>query len=118
MHPIPLSASVCTGSTIAFTAWALVTGDVPRTGGAGWAIIVALALVGTVVAITALAAGNARVGPSTAVLLETVEPLTATLLAYIVLGERLQPVQWVGAVLVVAAVVLLSGGWEWPRRSG
>lgn len=118
VHPVPLSASVCTGSALAFGGWAVLRGELPRTGIAGWGLIVALALIGTVVAITALAAGNARVGPSTAVLLETVEPLTATMLAYIVLGERLQPVQWVGAALVVLAVVLLSGGLGRLHRSG
>jgi drug/metabolite transporter (DMT)-like permease len=52
------------------------------------------------------------------VLLETVEPLTATMLAYIVLGERLQPVQWLGAALVVLAVVVVSGGLRRAHRSG
>ena len=118
VHPVPLSAAVCTGSALAFGGWAIVRGELPHTGAAGWGLIVALALIGTVAAITALAAGNARVGPSTAVLLETVEPLTATILAYIVLGERLQPLQWVGAALVVVAVVVVSGGLGRRHRSG
>lgn len=118
VHPVPLSAAVCTGSAIAFGVAALVHDGIPHPSPRGWVLIVALALIGTVIAITALAAGNARVGPSTAVLLETVEPLTATVLAYIVLGERLGAQQWLGAALVVGAVILLAGGWERLRRSG
>lgn len=114
MHPIPLAACVCTGTAAVFIVWAVAVGDPLPASAIAWTIIVALAIVGTVIAITALAAGNARVGPSTAVLLETTEPLTATILAYAVLGERLAPLQWVGAALVVASVVAVSRS---PRHS-
>ncbi len=108
LHPIPLAACVCSGTAGVFVVWAIIVGDPLPASAVGWTIIVSLAIVGTVIAISALAAGNARVGPSTAVLLETTEPLTATMLAYAVLGERLAPLQWVGATLVVAAVVAVS----------
>lgn len=108
VHPVTLAASVCTGSALAFSAVAVTTGALPRTDGTGWALILAMALVSTVVAITFLAMGTARVGPSTAVLLQTVEPLTATVLALAILGERLEPIQWLGAVLILGAVTALA----------
>lgn len=46
---------------------------------------------------------------ATAVTLTLAEPLTAALLAVIVLGERLPPLGWVGAALVVAGLAVLGG---------
>ncbi len=109
-HPVVLTAQVATGCAIAFGAWAAIVGRVPQTGMTGWLIILAMALVATVAALFLLAAGTAMVGPSVSALLSNVEPLTATALAFIVLGERLSPVQILGGVLVIGAVVLLTVG--------
>jgi drug/metabolite transporter (DMT)-like permease len=109
VHPIPLSAAVCTGCAISFTTAAAVTGELPTdVGGTGWALIVSLALVSTVVSITALAAGTARVGPSSAAMLSTFEPVVTTALAYVVFDERLGGVQVLGGLLVVASVAVLN----------
>ncbi len=116
VSPITLTAWICTGVAITFSVSAGVQGDLPRTTGTGWLIIIALALFSTVIAITFLAAGTAVVGPSVAVLLSTLEPVTATGLALVVLGEHLSLVQWVGAVLVVASVVVLAGPWAGRRE--
>ena len=79
----------------------------PATG-AGWAAILAIALLGSVVGIMTLFAGLRRVGPSTAATLSTVEPAVAVGLAVVVLGERFSPGQAVGAVLILGAVLLLA----------
>ncbi len=110
VHPIGLSASVCTGCAIAFTVAAVVSGELPRTGGQGWALIVAMALLSTVLAVTALAAGTERVGPSAASLISTFEPVVAAILAGIVLNETLAPLQFLGGAFVIASVVILSLG--------
>lgn len=52
-------------------------------------------------------AGLRHVRSSTATTLTLVEPLLATLLAVLVVGERLQPVGWAGLVLLLASVVAL-----------
>jgi drug/metabolite transporter (DMT)-like permease len=109
VHPVALSASVCTGCALSFMTAATITGNLPtRVTGRGWALIGALALFSTVIAITALAAGTARVGPSTASILSTFEPLVATILAVVVLDERLAPLQAVGGVLVAGSVVIVN----------
>lgn len=109
VHPVALSASVCTGCAISFLTAAGASGHLPiHTTGRGWLLICALALFSTVIAITALAAGTARVGPSTATILATFEPVIATILAVIILGERLAWLQIVGGLLVVASVVIVS----------
>jgi drug/metabolite transporter (DMT)-like permease len=52
-------------------------------------------------------AGLSRVGPTTASILSTVEPLVTVTLASIVFGERLSGPQLVGGALVLAAVLVL-----------
>jgi drug/metabolite transporter (DMT)-like permease len=58
-------------------------------------------------------AGLARVGPTTASILATVEPVVTVLLAFLVFGETLGAVQLAGGALVLTAVVVLSA----PYRS-
>ena len=83
--------------------------------GMGW--LTALAIVSTVAAIGLFFAGLRRVGPTTAAILGTAEPLTAVLLAGAVFGESLGPAQVAGAALIVAASVLLTlqGARKLPR---
>jgi drug/metabolite transporter (DMT)-like permease len=75
---------------------------------AGWAAVVAIALLCTVVAIVAFFAGLARVGPADAATLSTLEPVVSLALAGLVLGEVLAPVQLAGGVLILAGVVTLA----------
>ncbi|WP_166790459.1 DMT family transporter [Cryobacterium tagatosivorans] len=58
-------------------------------------------------------AGLRHVRSSTATTLTLVEPLVATLLAVLVVGERLHPFGWAGLVLLLAGVVALV----WPGRA-
>lgn len=58
-------------------------------------------------------AGLRQVRSSTATTLTLVEPLVATLLAVLVVGERLHPLGWAGLVLLMAGVVALV----WPARA-
>jgi DME family drug/metabolite transporter len=55
----------------------------------------------------AYAAGVQRLPVSVASLLATLEPALATLFGYLLFGEVLQPGQWIGTCLILAAVVLL-----------
>ena len=73
-------------------------------------MIGAIALVATVPPIAAFLAGVHRIGPSRATILGTVEPPVTIGLSALVFGERLGPLQLLGAGLVVAAVVILHCG--------
>lgn len=74
----------------------------------GWLAILAIALVSTVLAFVTFFAGLKRIGPTTASTLSTFEPIVAVALAAIVLGETITPVQALGGVLILAAVVILA----------
>ncbi|WP_040320756.1 DMT family transporter [Aeromicrobium marinum] len=75
---------------------------------AGWGSLVAIALIGTVVAILTFFAGLALLGPTSASVLSTLEPVVTVGLATWLLDESLTGVQAVGAALVLGAVVWLA----------
>lgn len=90
--------------TVGLLAGAVGLGVAP----AGWGAILGTILLSTVLAISTLQAGVARVGPTAASVLSTAEVPLAVTWALLLLGERLQPVQLLGGVLIVAAVLLLQ----------
>ncbi|MEV6364403.1 DMT family transporter [Nocardia asteroides] len=67
--------------------------------------VVALGLAPTAVAYGLFFHGLPTAGAATAALLTLLEPLTATLLAVAVLGERLTPLAWSGAALLATAMI-------------
>ena len=74
----------------------------------GWGWAAGLALVSTVAAIGLFFAGLRRVGPTSAAILATVEPLVTVLLAFLVFSETLTSIQLGGGALVLAAAVGLG----------
>jgi drug/metabolite transporter (DMT)-like permease len=116
MRPRLLAALVCTGAAPPLIAGTAALGEL-RPGAltlAGWGWLGCLAVVSTVVAISLFFAGLRRVGPTTASILATVEPLATVLLAFLVFAETLGPVQLAGGGLVLAAVPALHA--RRPRR--
>jgi drug/metabolite transporter (DMT)-like permease len=110
MSPKVLCALVCTGAAISLTAGSAALGQLHpgEVTAAGWGWLASLAVVSTVGAILLFFAGLRRVGPTTASILATVEPLVTVVLAFVVFGERLGAVQLVGGALVVCAVLVLN----------
>jgi drug/metabolite transporter (DMT)-like permease len=116
--PRALAALVCTGAAATLTLVSALLGAL-RPGAltaAGWGWIACLAAVSTVAAISLFFAGLRRAGPTAAAILSTVEPLTTVVLAFLVFGETLTGVQWGGAALVLAAVVVLAPSRRRDRR--
>jgi drug/metabolite transporter (DMT)-like permease len=110
VSPRLLSALVCTGAAVTLTAATALLGEL-RPGdvtAAGWAWLACLAVVSTVGAIGMFFAGLDRVGPTSASILSTVEPVVTVLLAFLVFGETLAGVQLAGGALVLAAVLALA----------
>jgi drug/metabolite transporter (DMT)-like permease len=108
--PLLLSALVCTGAATTLTIATAVAGDLHpgnlSATGLGW--VTAIAVVSTVGAVSLFFAGLNRVGPTTASILSTAEPVTTVVLAFLAFGESLSPVQLGGGALVVGAVFVLS----------
>jgi drug/metabolite transporter (DMT)-like permease len=119
MQPRVLSALVCTGAAAALTVGSALLGEL-RPGEltiAGWGWLTCVAVVSTVAAVTLFFAGLQRVGPTTASILATVEPLATVLLAFLVFGEVLGPVQLIGGALVLGGVLVLHVRLPRSRRA-
>jgi len=108
--PLLLSALVCTGAATTLTLAGATRGDmhVGDVSAAGFGWLAGIAVVSTVGAVSLFFAGLQRVGPTTASILSTAEPLTTVLLAFLAFGESLGRVQLAGGALVLGAVLVLS----------
>ena len=78
-------------------------------------LLVAIGFLASFLAIQAFYAGARRVGAAQAALLSTVEPAIIVTLAWILLGQRLEPIQFVGAGLIMVSVVVAQTA---PRPRG
>ena len=110
IRPTLLSAIVCTGAAVTLTLGSSLLGDL-RPGdvtAAGWGWLAGISIVSTVAAVSLFFAGLKRVGPTTASILSTVEPVVTVILAFLVFGELLGALQLVGGGLVIAAVLVLA----------
>ncbi|MGZ3696426.1 MAG: DMT family transporter [Bdellovibrionota bacterium] len=75
-----------------------------------WAVVLGTALIGTLAAMSLFLAGLQKLSSGEVSILSTAEPVTGVILAGIFLGERLQPVQWIGAVFILGGMVLVGRG--------
>ncbi|HYR71449.1 MAG TPA: EamA family transporter [Candidatus Acidoferrum sp.] len=106
----PLAVSAITFALAAlFLAPALLGETAPtRALAAGWPLLLYLGLGPTAVAYVLFTAGLGRVPATAAGIVSLLEPLTATTLGLLVFGERLGPVGITGALLLLAALALLT----------
>ena len=109
VDPLVASAYVTTGAGCSFLDARVVAGG----GGLGgatpsaYAAGVAMAVVGTALAIATFLAGMARVGSAWASIASSFEPVFTVALGVAVLGDPLGPGKLVGGLAVVAGAVLL-----------
>jgi drug/metabolite transporter (DMT)-like permease len=75
---------------------------------AGWGWIAAMALGSTVLGVSAFFVGLREVGPASASIVSTAEPVITVALATMIYGEALGASQLAGGILVLGAVVVLQ----------
>jgi len=107
IDPILLGAFVATGAAATFFVAGAIGGALQFTP-AGWLWIGAIATLSTVLPIVTFMLGMERVGASTASIVSTFEPVLTCLLAVALYDETLGPLQALGGVLVLAAVIALQ----------
>jgi drug/metabolite transporter (DMT)-like permease len=105
-----------TGALFILSAVVLAQGVVVPSNITSWLFIITLAVVGTILPITTLFAGARKIGAARAAIFSTVEPINTVILAFLLLGETLLPLQAVGGVLVVAGVILLQMGTKTAKQ--
>ncbi|MDO8949560.1 MAG: DMT family transporter [Actinomycetota bacterium] len=95
--------TIITGGTLSTAAWTPTL----------WWLLALIVVVPTFLAVLLYLNGVRRLGPAQAAIVSTTEPLFTIAMAAVFLGERLEPMQLAGAVLVVAGVV--AAEWRQPR---
>jgi len=75
-----------------------------------WLVMAAIGLVGTLVAHWLFVFALRTIRPSAAGIVATAEPVFAGLIAFVVFADRLEPLQVVGALVIVAGIVTVQAG--------
>jgi DME family drug/metabolite transporter len=107
MAPLPVAAWTFATAAVVM-APALLQAGVVRQIELGWPWLVYLGAVTTAAAYAAYTVGLRHVPAAAAGVAALLEPLTATLLGVLAFGERLGSTGWLGAVLLLAALVLVA----------
>jgi drug/metabolite transporter (DMT)-like permease len=80
-----------------------------------WVVMGLLGLVATLVAHGLFVLALRTIRPSSAGIVATAEPVFAGLIAFLVLGDRLQPLQLLGAAVIVAGIITVQAGRDHPE---
>jgi drug/metabolite transporter (DMT)-like permease len=95
----------------------IVTGSLePPQSKETWALVLGLALIGTLIAFSALIAGLRILGPVRTSIVSTIEPFFTALLGAFILGEHLTLATLAGGALIAIAVLLLQLNAQRIRR--
>ena len=115
---IPQSAVVCAAAGAVFAVIASAQGAAYPSTPMQWCGALGLALVGSVIGITALLAGLARIGPVRAGIVSTMEPVATILVGWAALGETLYAHRLVGGGIILGGAVIgaLARTPETPRE--
>lgn len=106
---IVLVALVTSGAGIAATVGGAALGRLqPALGARAILLVAAIALVSTVLGIGSFVAGVARLGPSRASIVSSVQPALTAILAFLIFRDRLAPLQLLGGALVLGTIVILE----------
>jgi DME family drug/metabolite transporter len=109
-HPLqPITVGIGAGALLLLP-FALATGLTVAYPLAGWGLLLHLGLVPTALAYLLFLSGIRHVTATVASVVTLIEPLTATLLAWLLFGERLGPLGVLGAALLLGAIALLYRG--------
>lgn len=115
----PTAAVMLTATALAWWIWALAAGNpvLPQQiPSAAWIPLIGVGIVSTAIALQAFYAGTRRISAAQASLVSTVEPVYTIILASLLFGESLTPIQLVGGALVIVGVLIAQSGQFAGRR--
>lgn len=96
-----------TGAALFSLLWIPFLGLQSPGTGLAWVLILSLGIFGTFVPLLSINVGLQLIGAARGSVIITLQPVIAVLFSTIFLDETLSPQQWLGGVLVIAAVILL-----------
>jgi drug/metabolite transporter (DMT)-like permease len=104
---------ISVGAALAFTLGGLATRSLDwQLDRNQWGLLLGLIVFSTILPLSTFLAGVARLGPTLASIVSTLEPVFTAGLAALVLSETLGPWQAVGGALILGAALLV----QWPRK--
>lgn len=109
-----ISTQSLTAYSIVFAALALLAiqglleGYQPVDGGATWLVLIGLALIPTLLGFALYSHGLKYIDAGKVGIIGTVETASALILAFLVLGERMDVVQWIGALMVLCGITIVQ----------
>jgi drug/metabolite transporter (DMT)-like permease len=109
-HPIGALVAVQLGVCgVVCLAIAAVSGDLeaPR-GGEVWSALIVTALVASALGFLVQTYAQRHASPARTALILASEPAFAGLFGYLLAGDRLGPVEWLGAAIILAAIVAVD----------
>lgn len=86
----------------------LVEGYQPVDDGTTWLVLICLALIPTLLGFALYTYGLKHVDAGKAGIIGTVETASALILAFLVLGERMDVAQWIGALMVLCGITIVQ----------
>lgn len=107
---MPLALGQMAGAAALHLVAASGVGLRPEAAADVWGMLVITGILGSGVAFTIQVVAQGKVGPTRAAIILAGESVVAAMASAIWLGERLDPHQWIGAALAVAAMVLSELG--------
>lgn len=102
------TAWVMTGTMVILTSFVLFRGLTIPDNVATWLSLLGLAVVSTAMPIAMLNIGISKLGAANASIISAGEPVVSLFWAMTLLHETISPIQWGGAALIVASVVLFQ----------
>jgi drug/metabolite transporter (DMT)-like permease len=96
--------------SIMWVAFDVISGTRPPADWRIWAVMGLVGLIGTLAAHGLFVRALRTIRPSSAGIVSTAEPVLAGLIAFLVLGDRLQPLQVFGAAVIVAGIIIVQAG--------
>jgi len=106
-HPIQMLSVVVLVSDLRLLPITLANGFITTYPPLGWLLLAHLGLGVSVVGYALLVLGLRTTPVTTATIVSLLEPLTSTLFAWLLLGERLGPLGFFGAALLLSAMLIV-----------
>lgn len=107
--------SVIQSSTVIFASAGIAAGALMLFNGThfpsthmGWIAILSLVMITTVLPVVAFLGGLQRIGPTTAAMVSTLEPVVTVILGVVWLNETIRPMTLIGGALILVTVLLLT----------
>lgn len=107
-HTLQINTVAFATGALALLPVALLSGFVVTYSAQGWLLLIYLGVVPTALGYALFLTGMRSTPATVATIVTLLEPLTATLLAWVLFGERLTALGIVGAFLLLGALVVLS----------